>query len=687
MLENKSNYEFLDRDISWLNFNYRVLQEAKDKNVPLYERIKFLAIYSSNLGEFFRIRVASHRNLKRLGKKTKSALTYDPSQLLSQLYKITNQQLIEFNQIFENSIIPELKTYNIHLLTETEISVAQEEFISTYFKERLLPFVQPVLLIKKRVRPFLNNSELYLAVSLTAKDEINPEEQLAVVKIPSDQVGRFIILPSDSDKHEIIMLDDIVRYSLNWLFPGYKINNSYSIKLTRDAELYIDDEYTGDLLDKIKKSLLKRNIGPASRLVYDDNMPKNMLDYFLSLLEIQKKDVTPEGRYHNNFDFFHFPEFKIPQIKNKIYKAIKYTGLLNSKNIFENIDQRDHLLYFPFHEYESVVRFFEDAATDPNVTQIKLTQYRIAKKSRIMDALVKAASRGINVFIFIEVKARFDEAANLSWGEEMEKKGIKVRYSFPGLKVHAKAALVHKKIEGDTKLYSYLSTGNFHEQTVKSYIDYGLFTCDERICNELNRFFNFLENTKLPNIPFKHLLVGQFNLNDALKEMIEFEKQNALQNKPAKIILKLNNLQDKEMIELLYDAAQAGVKIKLLVRGICSLVSGKKDLSENIEGLSIVDRYLEHSRLYYFYHDGEENIFLSSADWMERNLHFRIEIAFPVYDPILKKQIMDIVNFQLLDNVKSRSIDYNRINEYRITESKRKVQSQLETYKYYKELQ
>lgn len=686
MTENIVKYEYLDRDISWLNFNYRVLQEAKDPNVPLYERLKFLAIYSSNLGEFFRIRVANHRNLKRLGKKTKSKLTYDPNILLRQLYKIVNLHLDEFNSIFENSIIPELRTHKIFLLNEKEISKIQEEYIDTYFKERLLPFVQPVLLIKKRIRPFFNNSELYLTVSLSAKDEPHATEEFAVVKIPSDQVGRFILLPSEADRHEVIMLDDVVRHSLNWLFPGYYINNAYSIKLTRDAELYIDDEYTGDLMDKIKKSLVKRNIGPASRLVYDEKMPKSMLDFFLTLLEIQKMDLTPEGRYHNNFDFFNFPDFKQNNLKNKPLKPLKSKALLNEKGIIANIDKNDHLLYFPFHEYENVIRFFEDAANDPEVTQIKITQYRVAKKSRIMDALIKAAARGVNVFIFIEVKARFDEAANLAWGEEMEKRGIKVRYSFPGLKVHAKAAIISKRIDGDLKHYVYLSTGNFHEQTAKIYIDYGLFTTDERLSAEINRFFNFLENTKLPATPFKHLLVGQFNLNDAIKEMILQEKSNALAGLPAKIILKLNNIQDKEMIDMLYDASQSGVEIKLIVRGICCLVSGKVGLSENIEGLSIVDRYLEHSRLYYFHNNGDEKIFLSSADWMERNLHFRIEIAFPIYDEKLKKQIMDIVNIQLLDNVKSRSMDYGKINEYRTTESKRKIQSQIETYKYYKEL-
>lgn len=686
MTETKEIARYLDRDISWLNFNYRVLQEAKDPNVPLYERLKFLAIYSSNLGEFFRIRVANHRNLKKLGKKTKSKLTYDPNALLRQLYNITNKHLEEFSDIFENSIIPELRNHNIYIRSETQISKDQEEFIETYFREHMLPFVQPVLLIKKRIRPFFNNSELYLAVSLLAKDEVEPELAFAVVKIPSDHLARFVLLPSKEDHREIIMLDDIVRHSLHWLFPGYHIQNSYSIKLTRDAELYIDDEYTGDLLEKIKKSLIKRNIGPASRLVYDLNMSKEMLSYFLDLLEIQKMDLTPEGRYHNNFDFFNFPDFKIHSLKNKILKPLKYKGLINEKNIFDNITDQDHLLYFPFHEYENVVQFFEQAAQDPDVTQIKLTQYRVAKKSRIMDALIEAAARGVNVFVFIEIKARFDEAANLAWGEEMDKRGIKVRYSFPGLKVHSKAALISRRENNELEHYVYMSTGNFHEQTAKTYMDYGLFTKSEKITTEVSRFFNFLENTKLPNSPFKHLLVGQFNLNDSLKELIQIEIENAKNGIEAKIILKLNSLQDKEMIDLLYLASQHGVKIKLIIRGICCLVSGQEGLSENIESLSIVDRFLEHSRLYYFHQGGDQLIYLSSADWMERNLHFRIETAFPIYDDKLKAQIMKVIELQLNDNVKARSLDNDHINEYRQSESKRKIQSQIETYKYYKSL-
>ncbi len=684
--QKKLSFEYLDRDISWLNFNYRVLQEAKDPSVPLFERLKFLAIYSSNLGEFFRIRVAHHRNLKKLGKNTKSKLDYNPKLLLNQLYRIANRHLLEFNSIFEKEIIPELRKYHIYLLSQTEISPAQEQFLEIYFRENLLPFVQPVLLVGDKVKPFLNNSELYLTVILQDKELLKAPYQYAIVKIPSDHLPRFIELPGEKDHHDIILLDEIVRYSLKWLFPGYLILNSYSIKLTRDAELYIEDEFSGDLLEKIKKSLIKRNIGPAARLVYDESMPKGLLEYLLQLLEIDKDDLTPEGRYHNNFDFFSFPDFGKKELKNKNLKPIEYYGFKKQQSIFQSISQKEHLLCFPYHNYEPVIQFFEQAAKDPDVSSIKVTQYRVAKKSRIMEALKLAASEGKNVFVFIEVKARFDEANNLAWGEELEKMGVKVRYSFPGLKVHSKSALISRHENNELVHYAYLSTGNFHEQTSKIYVDYGFFTKEEALTSEVQRLFNFLETIRLPNQGFKHLLVGQFNLNDEIQALIEFEKEQALNGKPAKIILKLNNLQDYEMINMLYEAASVGVHIQLIIRGICCLTIGKKGLSDRIEGISIVDRYLEHTRVYFFYHGGEEKIYLSSADWMARNLHFRIETALPIYNPQLKKIVLDNIDYQLKDNVKSRYLNFDKINQYVSSEGKKKFQSQIETYKYFKEL-
>jgi len=676
--------DFQDRDLSWLDFNYRVLQEAKDPNVPLLERLRFLAIYSSNLGEFFRIRVAHHRNIMQLGKKTKSELEYNPALLLKELYKVVNKQLDEFNIIFDEEIVPGLAAENIHLRSHRELNVEQDAFLENYFKEYLLPFVQPVLLVGNKVKPFLNNSELYLAIILRAKDDPNQTDQYGIVKVPSDHLNRFVLLPSQVGMQEITLLDEVVRYALKWLFPGFHIIHSYSIKITRDAELYIEDEYSGDLLEKIKRGLVKRNIGPASRLVYDQAMPKAMLHYFLQLLEIHKTDLTPEGRYHNNFDFFNFPDFGKKHLRNSTLKPLSYPPLQNSEDIFEAIQNEEHLLYFPYHDYESVIRLFEESAKDPFVTHIKITQYRVAKNSRVMDALINAAAAGKNVFVFIEVKARFDEAANLYWGEKMQNAGIKVRYSFPGLKVHSKAAVITRKMANETRNYLYLSTGNFHEGTAKVYSDYGFFTTDTRLISETLRLFGFLESVRLPVSTFRHLLVGQFNLNEDLKELITFETKEAMAGRKSEIILKMNNLQDPEIIRLLYEAGQAGTKIKLIIRGICCLIPGKKKLSENIDGISIVDRFLEHARVYYFYHKGQKKVYLSSADWMTRNLHFRIETAFPIYSEMLKNEIIKVLNFQLSDNTKARSLNFRQVNEYINPTSGRRLRSQISTYKYFK---
>lgn len=678
---------FIQRDISWLAFNYRVLQEAKDPNVPLLERIKFLAIYSSNLDEFFRVRVANHRNLLQVGKKTMKQLDYDPEAVLHNIQKVVSEQAVEFDDIFRHQIIPELKQHDIHLLQREQLSQEQEAFVDTFFQENLLPFVQPVLLVKDKIRPFLNNKALYLAIVMRDKDDASQHNQYGIIKIPSDHLPRFVELPTRKNGHELIFLDDIVRHSVMWLFPGYQIINTYSIKLTRDGELYIDDEYQGDLVKKIRNSLLKRDVGPASRLVYDKAIPTQFLHYLMNVLGVEKLGAFPEGRYHNNFDFFKFPSFGMDYLKDMPLPPLDYIPLQNRESIFDPIRESDHLIHVPYHSYESVVKFFEDAAKDPHVTHIKIIQYRVAPNSRIMDALISAVKSGKQVYAFIEVKARFDEEANLRWGEQLEKAGIIVRYSFPGLKVHSKLALV-RRIEADgPQLYAYLSTGNFHEVTARIYSDLGLFTADKRLTSEVARIFSFLETVKLPNEDFNHLLVGQFNLRKNLIQLIDFEILEANAKRPASIFLKVNSLQDEEMIEKLYEASDAGVKIELNIRGICSLIAGKKNLSENIRAYSIVDRFLEHSRIFIFHHGGDEKVYLSSADWMERNLSFRIETAFPVYDQRLIDEIKEILEIQRNDNVKSRSLRYNQINTYLQTHDDLTIRSQHETYFFLKRKQ
>ena len=672
----------IHRDISWLSFNERVLQEAKDPKVPLLERVKFLAIYSSNLGEFFKVRMANHLNLVRLNKKTKKQLDYSPKRIIKEITRIVNKQQIEFSRIFQEEIIPELRANNIFIKRQIELNTEQNIFIENYFHEHLLLYAQPLLMKKNKVRPFLKNGSLYLAIILKDKENSNQPHEFGILEIPSNDLPRFIELPSPSGEHHLIMLDDVVRHSIAWMFPGYNIVDSFSFKLTRDAELYIDNEFSGNLKDKIRKSLAKRQIGPPARFVYDREMPEELLDFLSIAFELKKYDMIKEGRYHNNFDFFKFPDFGKTELLNQKLSPLTYEPLENTNNYFQAIKKSDHLIHVPYHTYESVVRFFEEAANDPKVTHIKIVQYRVAQKSRIMDALMKAASLGKQVSVFVEVKARFDEKANLEWGEKLEAAGVKVQYSFPGVKVHSKLALV-RRLEGNTPtIYTYLGTGNFHEDTAKVYSDLGLFTANKKLTSEVQNVFSYLENKE--NVPpkFNHLLVGQFNLREDLVQMVNNEIENAKRGKQASIILKMNSLQDKEMIKKLYEASQVGVKIKLIVRGICCLVPNQIGYSENIEVISIVDRYLEHARVFIFHNNGREKMYLSSADWMQRNLSYRVETAFPIYDKSIRNQINELIQIQLGDNTKARIIDENQINAYHRNDTPIPIQSQLETYQY-----
>lgn len=680
-----SKIPYIERDISWLEFNYRVLQEARDRSNPLMERLKFIAIFSSNRDEFYRVRVAHHRNIIRLGKKEQKALDFDSNQIMKDILRIVNKQQVELNHIFLNEIIPELKNYGINILRRLDLNDIQVEFVEDYFRDHMLPFVQPVLLVEDRVRPFLNNSALYLAIHMQLNNVAEGPDQYAIVKIPSDHLPRFIeIPPSVQGQRDIIFIDDIVRHSISWLFPGYKIHDTYSIKLTRDAELYIDDEHSGDLAAKIKQSLNKRNVGPAARLVYDEKMPVKLRNYLKGVFELESIDLFPEGRYHNKSDFFKFPDFGIKEIISPKMEPVRYKRLDDEANFWEEIKNRDDLLYFPYNSYDPVVKMFELAARDPDITHIKLIQYRVARHSKIMEHLIEAAENGKQVTVFIEIKARFDEEANLHWGEKLSRAGIQVHYSLPGIKVHSKLALI-RRIENDKpKFYSYLSTGNFHEETAKLYTDFGLFTADERYTRDVMKVFNYIETGQKPASLFEHLLVGQFNLRQDLENLIRFEIDQAQHKKPARIFIKMNSLQDRSMIDLLYYASQQGVQIKMIIRGICSLVPGVPHTSENIEGISIVDRYLEHARVFMFHNAGDEKIYLSSADWMERNLSYRVETAFPLFDPDLKNEVHRLMMIQWEDNMKARKLQYRHVNEYVRNDSDFPNRSQVESYYFIK---
>ncbi|MCX7877710.1 MAG: polyphosphate kinase 1 [Ignavibacteria bacterium] len=680
--------KFFNRELSWLSFNHRVLQEGKDKSVPLYERIKFLAIFSSNLDEFFRVRVASLRSLLNLKKRSQRELDFDVPDLLNKIHKTVVKLQKEHSETYQNEIRPELLKYNINLINHKQLNQSQKEYLKDIFQSQIIPHIMPMIIIKRKIIPFLRNQRLYLAVRLSAKKKKRNGFQkkgrsvYALVEIPSNHLDRFILLPKEGSSNYIIFLDDVIRLFLPQIFNGYHIHESYAIKLTRDAELYIEDEFSGNLLEKIKKSLAKRLSGAPSRFLYDREMPSDFLNYLREALMLSKEDLYPAARYHNFSDFFNFPNPGYKELNYKEMKPIPLKGFEKREKIFESWGGEDRICYFPYHSYDCVLNMLEAAARDPDVKSIKITQYRVAKNSKVVSSLIKAANRGKKVTAFVEIKARFDEEINIKSAEEMGKAGVKVLYSLPGIKVHAKLALIERQENGGIKQYAYLSTGNFNESTARVYTDYGLFTSDRRITSEVEKVFDFLESRK-KDFQFKHLLVAQFGMRQAFVDMIDNEISNARAGKYAEIIIKANSLEDDRMIKKLYEANRAGVRINLIIRSICCLVPGVKPFSENIRAISIVDRFLEHDRVYIFHNGGNEKIYMSSADWMRRNLSRRIEVAFPVYDENVKKFVRDIVNIKLRDNQKARIIDEKQINSF-VKANGEPHRSQYEIYDYVK---
>ncbi|MFC2088805.1 polyphosphate kinase 1 [Calditrichota bacterium] len=683
-----AEFKFMNRELTWLSFNHRVLQEAKDKRVPLLERIKFMAIFSSNLDEFYRVRVASLRYLLELKRKIQKKIEFDPVILLKKIQQIVEVHQEELGDIFRNEILNDLEKNNIYLIDESKLNQDQQKYIEQYFKEEVHPYLQPSILVKDKVSYFLKNNALYLTVKLTSKivrGDINSNKvtraNYALLEIPTRLLPRFIVLPDIKSKKYVIFLDDIIRFNLPLLFPGYQIDSAYSVKLTRDAEIYIDDEFSGDLLLKIKKGIEKRKTGVPARFLYDNKMPEDHLKFLRSAFSLNKEDLVPGGRYHNFSDFFSFPSLGSKDIQYKNIPSLKIPQFEGGQSIFSIIKQDEFLLYYPYHFYDYILRFLKEASSDKDVSAINITLYRVASDSKITRALIQAANNGKKVTAFVEIKARFDEEANLFWAAELEKACVKVLYSFPGLKVHSKLCLIERK----DNYYAYLSTGNFNEKTAKIYTDFGFFTTDKKLTKEIKQVFKYLEG-KTKTVKFNHLLVAPFNMRKKFNELINNEIENAKKGKKAEIILKLNSLQDQKMIEKLYSASNAGVHIKIIVRGICCLLPGVKNLSENIEAISIVDRFLEHTRVYVFHNDGDEKYYIASADWMKRNLSRRIEVGFPVYDRKIEHQLREIINIQLSDNVKARIIDKKQKNEFRKNDGVSLVQSQLKIYDYLKNI-
>ncbi len=680
---NPENVRLKNRDLSWLAFNHRVLQEAADPTVPLFERINFLAIWSSNLDEFFRVRVASLRAFQRLKRKTQKKLDVEPEKLLRRMLKAVTLQQEEFGVIFRRQIRRELNKQGIFLVREEELTAVQETFVPRYFSEHVRPLIDPIFLSEDKDPPFLENKTVYLALKVRRKgttDKKEPE-QYAVVGIPT-ALPRFLLLPPENNHHYIMFLDDVVRMSLGEIFPGHNVEASYAIKLTRDAELYIEDEFVGDLLDKVKKALGKRSHGLPSRFLYDSEMQKKMLLFLKNIFKLSDDEMVNGGRYHNFSDFFSFPNPKAPALTYQPLPPISVSRL-TEKPVFDAMREGDILLHFPYHSYNGVIKFLEESVNDPAVVSLHITLYRLAPDSEIVRQLIRAAQNGKQVTAFVEVKARFDEEINIRWAEEMEKAGARVLYSIPNLKVHAKLCLVTRSEAGAEKQYAYLSTGNFNESAAKLYTDFGFLTTDERLTREVEKLFEILFREK-HKAKFEHLLVPPFNMRQSIERLIRHEIKNARKGRPASIIAKMNSLEDPRMIEKLYEASNAGVKISLIIRGICCLIPGIKGMSENIEVISIIDRFLEHARIFVFHNGGDERFFLSSGDWMKRNLDRRIEVAFPIYDKKLQGQLKTLLDLQLRDNVKARVINKKLDNRIRIGNAAVKIRSQYESYEWWK---
>ncbi|MEM6685304.1 MAG: polyphosphate kinase 1 [Bacteroidota bacterium] len=654
--------EFYNRDVSWLRFNHRVLQEASDLRNPLYERIKFLAIFSSNLDEFYKVRVSSIRQIKTLDKSLRKKLITKPNKLLRKIKKEVNLQQETFGNIFREQIIPDLKKEGIHLIDYTQFTASQQAFAKSYYKEHLENTVSATTHTDADSL-FIENEKLYLASVLQA--------QLIVFKIPVDS-GRFVVFPAENGTYFITFVDDILKYHLTEVYPE---NTFHSLKVSRDAELYIDNEYSGNLLEKIKDSLGNRNTGQVTRMLIDKAASDDLLDELKDELDVNDTDVVVGGSYHNFKDFFSFPNPTGKTLALPKLSPGRNAALSAYNSMFTAISDKDRLLYFPYESFDHVSELMEEAAADVNVTKIKITLYRVAKESRLTTALIEALKNGKEVTVFMETKARFDEQNNIKWGKILEDNGAKVIYSYPGIKVHSKILYIERMENESAVRYGYVGTGNFNEKTATLYTDFCLMTKHEKITSELAQVFQVLEREII--IPkSKKLLISPFTTRSTFLELIEQEIKNAKEGKEAYIILKLNSLQDKRMIEALYEASNAGVKIDMVVRGICCLVPGIAGQSENISIKSVLGQFLEHARVYIFANGGHEKMYIGSADWMTRNLDHRIEVITPILDTDIHQKLRTYVQWQLDDTVKARIIDAKQKNKYVRQHDNTKVDSQ-----------
>ena len=675
--------------MSWLRFNARVLQEAQSPAVPLLERLKFMAIFSSNLDEFFKVRVATLRRLVKLKKKTRAKLTERPKRQLREVLAEVARQQEEFGDTFREQLLPALNAQHIHLINEAELTEGQRAWVAQYFRDKVRDLLSPVALDDTLHHLFLKDQTVYLTFFLSkpvaAKGKAKaPAERVLVMELPTKRHGsRFVRLPDEGEERYVLFLDDVIRVGAAELFPAYEHVTVSAIKLSRDAELDIEEEVSGDLMEKIRSSLAKRATGFPARLLYDPEMPTETLRALTQKTGITDEELVEGSRYHNFRDFFGFPHFDDPSFHYPERPALPHPTLPRTGSLLAAIAARDHLLHPPYQSFDYVTRLLREAATDPRVSAVSITLYRVASKSAVVKALLKAARHGKQVTVVMELKARFDEESNLFWADKLKRAGANVLFTPPELKVHSKLLLISRREADDTtRNYAYFSTGNFNESTSELYTDHGLFTANPALTREADAVFGYLRDQHTqPEL--KQLLVAPFGLRAGLNALIDFEIRQAKKGKKAYVILKVNAVEDRGMIEKLYEASVAGVRVELIVRGIGCLVPGQPGFSENISQRGLVDRYLEHSRVYVFAHGGEEKVYVSSADWMTRNLDRRVEVAFPILDEELRAEVRHLLDLQRHDNVKARDFDNQFIAP---TDGAPLIRAQEATYQHLKKL-
>ena len=672
------HFLLVNRDISWLSFNDRVLQEANDPSVPLLERMKFLGIVSNNRDEFFRVRIATIKRMARLGKQGAQIMGEDPVALLDSIQEIIIRQQEEFDNSYGN-LLRELELAGIFIVNEKQLKPDQSEFTGQFFREQVLPTLVPILLDNVTEFPYLRDRSIYFLVVMHHK---NGKERYALVEIPTHILPRFIVIPKENKY--IILIDDIIRYYLDDLFFSFEYEriSAYTIKLTRDAELDIENDVTKSLIKKVSESVKRRKKGQPVRLIYDEEMPESAITYLMKRIKFGKGDQPiPAGRYHNFVDFIKFPSLNKPELFSKKVQPLSHPELLPKHSVLKVIKEKDILLSFPYQSYHHIIDVLREASMDPKVLSIEITLYRLSEDSHVVNALINSIRNGKQVTVVVELQARFDEENNIKWTNRLNEEGATVIYGVPGLKMHSKLFLIRRMEHNKEVLYAHIGTGNFNEVTAKLYCDHSLLTADKRITEEVAKVFKFyIDNYKTGT--YKHLLVSPFFTRKKLLLFIQTEIDNIKLKKEAWVFLKMNSLTDPELIKKLYEASQAGVKIRMIIRGICSLVPRQKGMSENIEVISIVDKYLEHARVFIFANDHDPRFYLSSFDWMTRNIDFRSEVGVPIYDKILQKQLLDIMELQWSDNSKARYIDESQSNRYKKIDLKNKVRAQDAIYKY-----